>query len=44
MLDGYFSRYDGVDHAEHSVSEEAYEAWVRFRLGELTRACGVDDA
>ena len=32
----YFSRYDGVDHAEHSVSEEAYEAWVRARLGELT--------
>jgi putative hydrolase of the HAD superfamily len=43
ILDGYFSRYDGVDHAEHSVSEEAYEAWVRWRLGELSAACGVSD-
>ena len=32
VLDDYFTRYDGVDHAEHSVSEEAYEAWVRWRL------------
>ncbi len=29
VLDDYFARYDGVEHAEHSVSEEAYEAWVR---------------
>ena len=29
VLDAYFSRYDGVEHSEHSVSEEAYEAWVR---------------
>lgn len=45
-FDGYFSRYDGVDHAEHSVSKDAYEAWVRWRLGELVAACGVerDDA
>ena len=43
VFDGYFSRYDGVDHAEHSVSEEAYEAWVRWRLGELSAACGVSD-
>jgi putative hydrolase of the HAD superfamily len=43
VLDGYFSRYDGVDHAEHSVSEDAYEAWVRWRLGELSAACGVRD-
>ena len=42
VLDEYFSRYDGVDHAEHSVSEEAYEAWVRARLRDLTTACGVD--
>jgi len=41
VLEEYFSRYDGVDHAEHSVSEEAYEAWVRTRLRELTDACGV---
>ena len=28
-LDDYYSRYDGVEHGEHSVSEEAYETWVR---------------
>jgi putative hydrolase of the HAD superfamily len=43
VLDAYFSRYDGVDHAEHSVSEDAYEAWVRTRLGELSTSCGVRD-
>ena len=43
ILDGYFSRYDGVEHEEHSVSEEAYEKWVRLRLRELTAACGVPD-
>ncbi len=43
VFDGYFSRYDGVEHAEHSVSEEAYEAWVRWRLGELVAACGVGE-
>ena len=43
VLDGYFSRYDGVDHAEHSVSEDAYEGWVRWRLGELSTAYGVRD-
>jgi putative hydrolase of the HAD superfamily len=42
-LDAYFRRYDGVDHAEHSVSEEVYEAWVRARLRDLTDSCGVDD-
>ena len=43
VLDAYFSRYDGVDHAEHSVTEDAYEAWVRWRLGELATSCGVRD-
>jgi putative hydrolase of the HAD superfamily len=43
VLDAYFSQYDGVDHAEHSVSEDAYEAWVRWRLGELSASCGVRD-
>ena len=43
VLDDYFSRYDGVEHAEHSVSEDAYEAWVRARLRDLTGACGVPD-
>jgi putative hydrolase of the HAD superfamily len=41
VMDGYFTRYDGVEHAEHSVSEEAYEAWVRSRLLGLSRECGV---
>jgi putative hydrolase of the HAD superfamily len=41
VRDAYFSRYDGVDHAEHSVSEDAYEKWVRFRLRELSLSCGV---
>ncbi len=43
-LEDYFFRYDGVEHAEHSVSEERYEAWVRTRLRDFTRAAGVDDA
>jgi putative hydrolase of the HAD superfamily len=43
ILDSYFSRYDGVEHGEHSVSEEAYELWVRLRLRDLTSACGVPD-
>jgi putative hydrolase of the HAD superfamily len=41
VLDGYFARHDGIEHAEHSVSEEAYEAWVRVRLRHLLGACGV---
>ena len=36
VLDDYFSRYDGVEHGEHSRSEEAYESWVRLRLRDLT--------
>jgi putative hydrolase of the HAD superfamily len=43
ILDSYFSRYDGVEHGEHSVSEQAYESWVRLRLRDLTDACGVPD-
>ncbi|HEY5385705.1 MAG TPA: HAD family hydrolase, partial [Acidimicrobiales bacterium] len=43
VLDSYFSRYDGVEHGEHSRSEEAYESWVRLRLRDLTSACGVPD-
>ena len=41
VLGDYFHRYDGVEHAEHSVSEDAYEAWVRERLRDLTTAGGV---
>ena len=40
VLSAYFRRYDGVAHAEHSVSEEAYEAWVRSRLYDLTGRAG----
>jgi putative hydrolase of the HAD superfamily len=43
VLNEYFVRYDGADHAEHSVSEEAYENWVHGRLYELTDAAGVRD-
>jgi putative hydrolase of the HAD superfamily len=43
VLERYFSQYDGVDHTEHSVSEDAYEAWVRWRLAELSTACGVKE-
>lgn len=39
----YFASYDGVDHLEHSASEAAYESWVRRRLEELARSCGVPD-
>jgi putative hydrolase of the HAD superfamily len=41
VLNDYFARYDGIEHVEHSVDEQAYEAWVRQRLGDLTAACGV---
>ena len=42
VRDYYFSRYDGVDHSEHSVDEAAYERWVRFRLRDLADSCGVE--
>lgn len=41
VLEDYFVRYDGVEHAEHSVSEERYDAWVRSRLRDFTQASGV---
>jgi putative hydrolase of the HAD superfamily len=41
-LNAYFMRYDGVEHQEHSANEEAYEAWVRSRLRDLTRSSRVD--
>ena len=43
VLSDYYSRYDGVEHGEHSKSQEAYEAWVRTRLRHLTESCGVTD-
>ena len=38
--------FDGREHAEHSVSREAYVAWERARLLRMVEACGVgaDDA
>jgi putative hydrolase of the HAD superfamily len=42
-LNAYFIRYDGIEHREHSASEEAYESWARSRLKDLTRSCGVDE-
>ena len=43
VADAYFTRYDGVEHFEHSVDEESYEAWVRSRLRQLTKDGGVPD-
>ena len=43
VADAYFARYDGVEHGEHSVDEESYEAWVRSRLRQLTKDGGVPD-
>jgi putative hydrolase of the HAD superfamily len=42
VLNAYFARYDGVAHAAHSVSQAAYEDWVRLRLCDLTDACAVE--
>jgi len=44
VLEAWFSRYDGVEHAEHSVDEAAYESWVRARQHQLVLDCGVDDS
>jgi putative hydrolase of the HAD superfamily len=41
VLDEYFARYDGIAHAEHSVDEQTYEAWVGSRLRDLAEACRV---
>lgn len=37
----HFARYNGVEHLEHSIDQATYEAWARFRLGELAQASGV---
>jgi len=41
VIGGYLTRWDGVDHHEHSVSREAYLAWTRLRLFGLAEDCGV---
>ena len=43
-LDAYFTRYDGVEHIEHSADAAAYESWLRSRLGDLLSASGVPEA
>jgi putative hydrolase of the HAD superfamily len=43
VFDRYQVRWDGVDHAEHSTSREAYLAWTRRRLTALAQACGVPE-
>jgi putative hydrolase of the HAD superfamily len=43
VFDAYFSRYDGIEHLEHSTDGATYEAWVRHRLRDLTTACGVPE-
>jgi putative hydrolase of the HAD superfamily len=40
-LDRYHSRWDGVDHTEHSTHRDAYMAWSRQRLLGLARERGV---
>lgn len=44
VLDGYHTRWDGVDHLEHSASRDSYFLWTRSRLGELVSECGVPNA
>src|SRR3974390_2886460 len=41
VRDFYFSRYDGADHAEHSVDEAAHAPWARSPLRDLGDSCGV---
>jgi putative hydrolase of the HAD superfamily len=43
VVGSYLTRYDGVDHSEHSASREAYEAWTRSRLRLFAVSCGVAD-
>jgi putative hydrolase of the HAD superfamily len=43
VFDDYHSRWDGIDHREHSTSREAYLAWSRQRLMDLATECGVAD-
>lgn len=38
---GYFTRYDGVEHLEHSADKATYEAWVRWRHSSLASECAV---
>ena len=40
----HFSRYDGIEHLEHSTDKATYEAWVRSRHTLLAEECGVLEA
>ena len=41
VFDRYHTRWDGVDHTEHSISRATYMAWSRRRLDGLAAECGV---
>jgi putative hydrolase of the HAD superfamily len=41
VLDAYITRYDGIEHLEHSTDADTYEAWVRLRLRQLATTCGA---
>jgi putative hydrolase of the HAD superfamily len=41
VFEHYHARWDGIDHAEHSASRDAYIAWTRQRLTDLATECGV---
>jgi len=41
VLDRYHTRWDGIDHTEHSVGRATYMAWSRQRLIGLAAECGV---
>lgn len=41
VINQYFASWDGVDHSEHSASEERYSTWTRWRLEGLVKECGI---
>lgn len=41
VIERYHSKWDGVDHHEHSIDRAAYSAWTRDRLRGLAQDCGV---
>lgn len=41
LVDGYHSRWDGVDHSEHSLSRDHYLAWTRTKLVSFVSDCGI---
>jgi putative hydrolase of the HAD superfamily len=43
VFDRYHTRWDGIDHSEHSTSRDTYLVWSRQRLLALATECGVAD-